>query len=57
MAQWITNPTGIHDDRFNPWSPSVGEGSGLALSCGVGWQLQFRFDPTPGNLHMTQVQP
>ena len=31
MAQWLSNPT-----RFNPWPCSVGEGSGVAVSCGVG---------------------
>ena len=29
-----SNPTSIHDD--DPWSPSVGWGSSVALSCGVG---------------------
>ena len=29
MAQWLTNPLGVR-------SPSVGQGSGIAMSCGVG---------------------
>ena len=31
------NPTGIHDDAcgFDPWPQSLGQGSGVAMSCGV----------------------
>ena len=31
--------------------------SGVAVACGAGQQLQLRFDPWPGNLHMPQMQP
>ena len=42
MAQRLTKLTGIHEDvrcRFDPWPRSVGEGSGLAVSCGVGCRI------------------
>ena len=35
----------------------MGYGYGVAVSCGVGQQLQLRFDPEPGNLYMLQVRP
>jgi len=31
--------------RLAPWYCSVGEGPSVAVKYGVGWQLQFRFDP------------
>ena len=32
-----TNTTSIHEDvGSNPWPPSVGRGSGIAVSCGIG---------------------
>ena len=31
--------------RFDPWPHSVGWGSGTAMSCGVGRQLQLGLDP------------
>ena len=31
--------------------------SGLRIQRYCGWQLQLRFDPYPGNLHMLRVQP
>ena len=42
VAQWVKNPTNIHEDTgFDPWPLSVGEGSSVAVNCGVGWQLQL----------------
>ena len=31
-----TNPTRIHECRFDPWPCSMGEGSSIAISCGIG---------------------
>ena len=37
MAQQLANPASIHERcRFDPWPCSVGQGSGVAVSCGVG---------------------
>ena len=37
MAQWLTNPTRSHEVAgFDPWPYSVDQGSGIAMSCGVG---------------------
>ena len=37
MALWLMNPTRIHEDvGLIPWPHSVGQGSGVAVSCGVG---------------------
>ena len=38
MAQWLANPTSIHEEGhgFDPWPRSVGYGSSTALSCGIG---------------------
>ena len=37
MAQWSRNPTSIHEDTgLIPCLASVGWGSGVAVSCGVG---------------------
>ena len=32
----VMNPTSIHEDGFNPWSHSLGYGSGVVVSCGIG---------------------
>ena len=41
MAQWLTNPTRYHEVAcgFNPWPCSMGQGPGVAVSCGVGFRL------------------
>ena len=31
-----SNPTRNHEVEFDPWPYSLGEGSGVAMSCGVG---------------------
>ena len=37
MAQWLTNPTRNQEDEGSvPGPRSVGEGSSVAVSCGVG---------------------
>ena len=38
VAQWLMNLNNIHEDMglIHPWPDSVGEGSGIAVSCGVG---------------------
>ena len=58
--------------RFDPWPHSglrirrchelwcrlkMRLGSQFVCGCGVGWQLQLRCDPQPGNFHMLQVRP
>ena len=37
MVQWLTNPTSIHEDMgLIPGLTQVGQGSGVAMSYGVG---------------------
>ena len=37
MAQWFTNPArNLEVAGFDPWPCSVGQGSSIAVSCGVG---------------------
>ena len=44
VAQRLTNPASIHEDVGSV--PGLTQwGSGVAVSCGVGWQLQLRLDP------------
>ena len=44
MAQWVTNPTSIHEDAGSVLGLSVGLGSGVTMSCGVGHRCGL--DPT-----------
>ena len=42
----VMNLKGIHEDAGSipgpaPWA----RGSSVAVRCGIGWQLQLRFDP------------
>ena len=47
MAQWLKNPTRNHEVAgFGPWPCSVGWGSGVAVSCGVGHRCSS--DPAVG---------
>ena len=45
MAQWVTDPGGF---GFYPWPRSVGEGSGIAVCCGVGRRCSSVLTPSLG---------
>lgn len=69
MAQWIKNPTSIHDDvglipSLAQWvkdltllQAAVTDAAQIWCCCGISRQLQLQLDPQPGNFHMLQVQP
>ena len=53
LTQWVKDPMWLH---------TLAKVIDVArilhcCGCGVGWQLQLRFDPLPGTFHMPQVWP
>ena len=56
MAQWLRNTTSIHEDGgFNHWPHSVGRGSGIAMSGGVGCRCGS--DPTLASSYNSDSTP
>ena len=46
MAQWVKNPASIQEDMSSiPGLAQWVKGSGIAVRCGVGWQLHIWFNP------------
>ena len=45
VAQWVTNPTSIHEDAVQSLAPLSGLRIWCCCGCGVGWRLQLSFDP------------
>ena len=44
-------------ERNPTWPYSVGQGSSVAVSCGVGWQLHLQLDPRAGNSVCLECSP
>ena len=73
MAQWLTNPLRNHEVLGSIpglaqwlrirrcrelWCRSQTQlRSDVGCDSGVGWRLQLRLDPYPGNLHVLQKWP
>ena len=71
VAQWLTNPTSIHEDvglilGLTLWVgdpvlrelwPYITEVAPISLCYSSGWQLQLPLDPLAWNLHMPRVWP
>ena len=56
VTQWVNDPLSLWGHVFDPQPPAVGKGSGVgAAVTGCRLQLWLKYDPWPGNFHMTQV--
>ena len=41
MAQWVKNPASVHEDVGSIPGLTLGLGSSVATSCGIGWQVRL----------------
>ena len=53
LAQWVKDLVLLRAVASVEGKPPIPH----CYGCGVGWHLQLRFDPWPGNFHLVQVQP